>query len=325
MLTTKFELGNDGYQDCTDFIGLHFEFNADRSAVIITQPLKVNELCSDAGLTNCRPAHTPGIPNVLLSDRDCPSPDDKVQLEFMKNKLYRKRVGHLLWIARSSRPDISYQVNALARVAHNPGKAHWEASTYLIRYVSHTRDFGLVYRRPDTMPSGPTIWSDATWAPDYGTWWDNYRSTSGFCVTGNLNGSNIISWGSLRQPVVALSSAESEWYAAVESAKEALYIQKVFKDLDMSAVSPMLLRCDNQSSIKQSLMAVNQRASRHVGLKAHFLRHLCHAGKIIMQYVCTTDQLSDLLTKVLPRPTHEHLRRKTGVLSYDEFNGLPVS
>ena len=158
----------------------------------------------------------------------------------MRDKPYRKRVGQLLWIARSSRPDISYQVNALARVAHNPGKAHWDASTCLIQYVSHTRDFELVYRRPDTMTSGPTIWSDATWGPDYGTWWDNYRSTSGLCTTVNLDGSNIISC-SLRQPVVALSSAESEWYAAVESAKEALYIQKGFKDLGMSAVSPMLL------------------------------------------------------------------------------------
>ena len=209
MLTTKFELGNDGYQDCTDFIGLHFEFNATRTAVIITQPLKVSELCVDAGLENSRPLYRPGIPNTLVSDRDCPKPEDTKQSEFMKDKPLRKQVGQLLWIARSTRPDISYQVNSLARVAHNPGKNHWDASTYLIKYVAHTKDYGLVYRRPTNTPTAPTVWSDATWAPDYGTWYDNYRSTSGYCTTGNTDGSNMLSWGSLRQSVVALSSAES--------------------------------------------------------------------------------------------------------------------
>jgi hypothetical protein len=119
--------------------------------------------------------------------------------------------------------------------------------------------------------------------------------------------------------------AESEWYAAVESAKEALYVQKIFVDLGLAASSPLTLRCDNQSTIKQSLMAVNQRNSRHVGMKAHYLRHLCHAGKIIMDYVCTTDQLADLMTKVLPKPAHAFLRRKMGILTYDEFNAIPVS
>jgi hypothetical protein len=324
MLTTKFELGNDGYQDCTDFIGLHFEFNATRTAVIITQPLKVSELCVDAGLENSRPLYTPGIPNTLISDRDCPKPEDTKQLEFMKNKPFRKRVGQLLWIARSTRPDISYQVNSLARVAHNPGKNHWDASTYLIRYVAHTKDYGLVYRRPTNTPTAPTVWSDATWAPDYGTWYDNYRSTSGYCTTGNTDGSNMLSWGSLRQSVVALSSAESEWYAAVEAAKEALYVQKIFVDLGIKAISPLKLLCDNQSTIKQSIMAVNQRSSRHIGMKAHFLRHLCHAGKIAMEYISTREQIADLLTKCLPKPTHVYLRRKMGILSYDEFNAIPV-
>ena len=91
----------------------------------------------------------------------------------MANKPYRRRIGQLLWIARSSRPDIAYQVNALARVAHNPGLAHWKASTLLMRYVAHTRHIGLVLRKD---PSARLcLWSDATWAPDYGTFYEGYH------------------------------------------------------------------------------------------------------------------------------------------------------
>ena len=167
----------------------------------MTQPQKISELLTAAGLDSCRPSFTPGIPNVLVSDRDCPQPDDHEHASFMKNKPYRSRIGQLLWLSRTTFPAIAYQVNALARVAHNPGKAHWDATTKLIRYVSHNRDLGLVYSRPlddgDTLPL--CLWSDATWAPDYGTMFDNYRSTTGWCATAH---DNLLSWTSHRQPTV---------------------------------------------------------------------------------------------------------------------------
>ena len=96
MLKSKYELRDDGMQDCVDFVGLHFEFNSDRSVCHITQPLKLQQLFDISGLSLCRPQFTPGMPNVLVSSLDCPSPDDKDQIEFMKSKPYRKRVGQLL-------------------------------------------------------------------------------------------------------------------------------------------------------------------------------------------------------------------------------------
>ena len=136
-MTTNFELGDDGFQDCVDYIGMHLEWNADRTAVVITQPDEVAQLLSDSNLGHCRPSFTPGIPKTLVSDRDCPAEDDLEQKRTMASKPYRRRIGQLLWIARSSRPDIAYQVNALARVAHNPGLAHWKASTLLILSLIH--------------------------------------------------------------------------------------------------------------------------------------------------------------------------------------------
>lgn len=314
MLTSKFKLGDDGHQDCTDFIGMHLEFNHDRTAVVITQPLKISELLQDSNLEKCRPSFTPGIPNTLICTRDCPSHDDHAQKELMKSKPYRRRVGQLLWLARTSRPDIAYQVNALARVAHNPGKVHWDASTHIIRYLSHTKDMGLIFRRPTTPPSGPTVCSDANWAPDYGDGYDNYRSTSGFCVRGNEDGSNLLSWGSSQQRTVALSSAESEWNAAVESAKESAYINDLFRELSIHCQLPITLKCDNQSTIKQSIRSVDQKHSGHIGMKAHYLRQQCHNGNIKLEYVPTKQQTCDIFTKVLPTPQHEALRLSLGVM-----------
>lgn len=123
--------------------------------------------------------------------------------------------------------------------------------------------------------------------------------------------------------MVALSSSESEWYAASEAAKEASYIKDLFNDLDLPNVDPSVLKCDNQSTIKQSINAVSQRNSRHIGMRNHFLRFLCHSGRLLLQFVPTTEQLADCMTKNLPMPTHEKLRFQMGVLRRDEFLSHP--
>jgi hypothetical protein len=315
MLTTQFELGDDGMQDCENFIGMHFEFNTDRTQCTITQPQKLNELITDAGMTGSHATFTTGVPKVLISTLDCPSDDDVTQKTLMKSKPYRKRVGQLLWLARTSRPDLSYQVNCLSRVGHNPGLSHWHASSMLIRYVNHTRDYGLVYKRSPTLLAvpgqwKPVLWTDATWASDYGDFYDNYCSTTGWvCQIGDCS----VSWSSTQQGAVAQSSAESEWYAAADGAKEALYMRKLFHDLQISLHGPVNVMCDNQSAIRQSINAVDQKNSRHVGMKCHFLRQQCHAGNLELHYVPTQEQRADIFTKCLPQPAHEYLRPLLGI------------
>ena len=77
---------------------------------------------------------------------------------------------------------------------------------------------------------------------------------------------------------------------------------------------PLMLNCDNQSAIKQSVRSFDQKRSRHVGMRMHYLRSQCHRGKISMQWVPTNLQLCDIFTKLLPMPQHELLRTKMGVL-----------
>jgi len=272
-------------------------------------------------MENCRPAFTVGVPNTLISLKDSPTEDeDKLKMAKLP---YRSRVGQLLWIARTTRPDISYQVNALARVAHNPGKCHWDASSHLIRYISHTRDMGISYHRSSTpiIPGQwkPIIWSDATWATDYGMAYDNYRSTTGWCTT---VGDNILSWNSNQQSNTAQSSAESEWYAAADSVKEALYVRNLFKELRIPLHGALKLKCDNQSTIKQSVNAVDQHNSRHIGQRAHFLRHHCHAGAIELEFVPTRDQRADIFTKVLAEKPHVHLRDELNIARLSTFRAI---
>jgi len=156
----------------------------------------------------------------------------------------------------------------------------------------------------------PVLWADATWAPDYGTDDDNYLATTGWV---SMLGGNPVSWASHKQRVPAGSSTESEWYAATDAAKEGVYVRRLLRDLGNPVYGPITLNCDNQSAIKQSTNGLDQRRSRHIGLKHHYLKHLCNERELELAYVSTTDQIGDILTKCLPRPAHEHLRSKLKV------------
>ena len=134
----------------------------------------------------------------------------------------------------------------------------------------------------------------------------------------------MLSWGATRQPIIALSSAESETYAASEAAKDAAYVKKVFTELQLPAQLPFDLKCDNQSTIKQTLNFVDQRNSRHIGMRAHYLRFQCHSSKLKLHFVPTNEQIADLFTKLVPQPLHERLRLTMGIVTRDQFLTLPA-
>ena len=160
------------------------------------------------------------------------------------------------------------------------------------------------------------LWSDATCAPDYGNFYDNYRSTTGWCSTAF---DNLLSWSSHRQTVVAQSTPESEWHAAADAAKEAAYINNLFYELGIDCPRSVPLKCDNQSTIKQSLNQVDQRRCRHLGMKTHFLRQQCHAGHLSLSYVPSASQKGDIFTKCLATAQHEPMRRSLNVMTTQQF------
>ena len=109
----------------------------------------------------------------------------------MSKKEFKPWIGRLLHINRVARPDITYQTIALARTADNASKENVDELSYLIRYLSTTKNRKLRLHRPESMDV--TGYSDATWSPDYGDEYDNYRSTTGWTFQIEKN---MLSWRS---------------------------------------------------------------------------------------------------------------------------------
>ena len=95
------------------------------------------------GMSNCKPVSTPMTPGSKLSTSMAPSSLEDIK--FMKTVPYLSAVGSLMYLAITTRPDISYAVGVLARFNSNPGPIHWKAAKHVFRYLKGTLDLKLEY------------------------------------------------------------------------------------------------------------------------------------------------------------------------------------
>ena len=141
---------------------------------------------------------------------------------------------------------------------------------------------------------------------------DSRKSTTGWVFT--LAGGPI-SWSSQRQKTVATSTLDAEYIAGAEAAKEAVWIRNFINDLRIPGlyVKSVPLFIDCNSALKLTRNPEFHSKSKHIDVKHHFIREKVESEEIDTQRVNTKDNLADVLTKALTRPTHEDLVGRLGM------------
>ena len=84
--------------------------------------------------------------------------------------------------------------------------------------------------------------------------------------------------------------------------------------LGAPATAP-ILKVDNKSIIALSKNPVHHDRSKHIQTRFHFIRECVDAGKIIIEYASSVEQLVDLLTKSLGRQRFQELSELVGVIN----------
>ena len=214
------------------------------------------------------------------------------------SKLYREIVGSLLFASIGTRPDISAATAILTQFMEKPTKAHVAAARNIASYARTTADLGLRYKSEKQLRL--EVYCDASFAPPGG----GRKSRTGYMVM--INGTPV-AWKSRRQDITAMSTAESEYIAMSEAARDAMYIKSLLQELGHDYPEPILVHEDNNTT-KTMAEEIATKRSKHVDVRYHRVRGYVQSGNLKIIECRTEHQLADLLTKCLPKPRYVMLR-----------------
>lgn len=277
------------------FLGMQIETDYKTKHIRINQKKYTMKLLSKFNKSNMTPVTSPVELGVYIEK----SKDQATEANIQR---YQQEVGSLIYLAINTRPDISFAVNRCARFMSNPNDTHFRALDRIWKYLNKYPDLGLNYDC-NTITEMAVGYTDADWGGDIIA----RKSTSGYIFSIN---NNIISWLSMQQKTVALSSCEAEYMALREAIKESIYLNNLIKyyftllKIRTPQDIPMLLT-DSESALKLANNPEFHKRTKHIDISYHFIRDSVKQKVIEIQYINTKLQKADGFTKGLDTIKHK--------------------
>jgi hypothetical protein len=126
---------------------------------------------------------------------------------------------------------------------------------------------------------------------------DSRRSTIGYVFT---IGGTIISCISKLQKVLALSTTEAEYVAAIEASKEMIWLQSFMEELRKKQENSRLY-CENKSAVHIAKNSSFHSNTKNIQIKFHFIRSILEDGHLKLENIHTSQNPAEMLTKGVTR------------------------
>ena len=297
------ELRMEDQGDLEDYLGVNISRGKDNTFTL-AQPQLIQSILEDLNLTgdNVKVATTPALSTRILHA-------DLEGEPFDEHFNYRRVIGKLNYLERSTRPDLAFAVHQCARFSANPKQSHAKAVKRIGRYLAATKDKGYTIR-----PEGEEfeVFADASFSGE----WDNKRidqavtdpnmarSRTGY---GIFYGKCLILAQSRLQTEIALSSTEAEFIALSSAAREVIHLMSIMEEASTMGVpirnTAATVKCtifeDNSGAAEIAKIPKIRPRTKHINIKYwHFIKWV-ETNQIIIKQVRTTEQLADIWTKPL--------------------------
>ena len=176
----------------------------------------------------------------------------------------------------------------------------------VLRYVAKTKAMVLRYAvQPNSaFHNQLQTWVDANYGGEAGNLHDA-RSFSGLALF--MNGGAVMG-KSTTQRAVAQSTAEAEYAGLSGGGRHLMYASNLAAAMGLIQKLPMVVLEDNQAAIAIASGPVSSTRTRHMLIRAHYIRDLVAKGYVKVVYCPTVDMVADIFTKPLDRIKFERFR-----------------
>lgn len=297
------ELIMEDQGDLADYLGINIS-KLPEGGYHLSQPHLIQSILDELGLKDdSKSATTPALSTQILhADEDGEPFDGHFD--------YRRLIGKLNYLEKSSRPEIAFAVHQCARFSAAPKKSHAKAVRRIGQYLLATKERGYCIK-----PEGEEfeVSADASYCGE----WESSRSYEAMTDStmaksrtgyGISFAQCIVTWQSKLQTEVTLSTTEAEFVALSAAAREAIYLMRLMDELRSNNFPIMednvTLKCtikeDNSGAYELAKENKFRPRTRHINAKYwHFLGWL-QQGRIKVEQVPTMEQKADIWTKALP-------------------------
>ncbi len=298
-LHKKFKIQEVG--DLKDFLGVQVT-KLPEGGMLLNQPHLIDSILEELGFHK-NPNSAPKTKSTPVQTKDVPHKDSAGK-PFSESWYYRRLIGKLNFLEKSTRPDIAYAVHQCARFQVDPKESHAKAVKRIGRYLLNTKDKGYILNPNDSLLE---CYADADFA---GNWRKDIaehdastaQSRTGFVIL--FAGCPLI-WGSRLQTEIALSTTEAEYIALSTALRETIPIINLLQELmDMKFINNFTapkIHCkafeDNSGAFELAKSPKMRPRSKHINIKYHHFRSYVDSGSITLHKVSTENQLADIFTK----------------------------
>ncbi|MHA7927767.1 MAG: Ty1/Copia family ribonuclease HI, partial [Marinobacter sp.] len=261
-------------REMTDYLSCNIISNYDGSRCWLGQPHLIKNLERKFGerVKKLQKFKTPGTPGKGVMRPENPKIPHVSKEEHAD---YRSGVGMLLYLVKHSRPDIANVVRELSKALDCPTKETVKEMLRVIKFVLDTREFGLKIEPKmldkKEMQWSMTAYSDSEFSGDRQT----RHSVYGHILF--LMGVPIL-WKSKAMKSVTLSSTESEYFACSEAAREVKFVIQLLQSIGIKVELPVIVKVDNVGAIFMTQNATTSARTRHIDIRAHYIRELVEDG-----------------------------------------------
>ena len=279
----------------TQFLGMTVNYFQDQGVLLLSQDKYIMKL-QQHFLASSNPRHIK--PTTPIVHDFYKSLDTATQVD---TGSYRALVGGLIFIAISTRPDISFAVSLLTQAFSAPTDLHVDTAMRCLAYLSGTSSYGISLGGP--VSQALVAFSDSDWAncPS------SRKSMGGFVI---FYGGSPVSWSSKRhRGILALSTTEAEYVQLSLTVREILWMQPIFVELGVHKIeSSTLLMGDNTPALSNCKLDSTKGRTKHMDVRVKFLGEVYQLKKFDVQYVTSQNNWADIFTKPLATVQFRRMR-----------------